>query len=193
MQVTVALDNRSGVPVKSIEVRGWLRVQGLLPSKALSSCLAGRQAACSRPPHACGQGDRLSGQRSDAALSCTLLAPGRGPTAKSFQCPDPHPELKPLAFLCHVQVGLERDIMLQEEPGCVASQHGFRELCSKHATAAGVPAGAAAERWAPRPWVAAAVARQVDGAITAWLARVQGLQSQPIHDVFYSCSTQDEP
>lgn len=45
-----------------------------------------------------------------------------------------------------IEVGLERDIMLQEEPGCVASQHGFRELCSKHATAAGVPAGAAAER-----------------------------------------------
>ncbi|KAL4423965.1 hypothetical protein ABPG75_001266 [Micractinium tetrahymenae] len=45
-----------------------------------------------------------------------------------------------------IEVGLERDIMLQEEPGCVASQHGFRELCSKHATAQGVPANSAAER-----------------------------------------------
>lgn len=50
-----------------------------------------------------------------------------------------------------LQVGLEREIMLQEEPGCVASQNGFREMCSQQATAEGVPAGAAAERWALSP------------------------------------------
>ncbi|KAL4434848.1 hypothetical protein ABPG77_005375 [Micractinium sp. CCAP 211/92] len=50
------------------------------------------------------------------------------------------------AAVKHVEVGLEREIMLQEEPGCVASQNGFREMCSQQATAEGVPAGAAAER-----------------------------------------------
>lgn len=150
VDVALALDNRSTVPVKSVEVRGGDRVQDEcsgLPAHQLGF-QPGSQAVPSRLPGKGGQGTRPCTRNHGQVLPFSgnkAPLPAADPALRPLQA-----RLMPIVLPANgrMQVGLERDILLREEPGCVASQHGFRELCSKHATAEGVPAGSAVDRWA---------------------------------------------